>query len=187
MTADVSIDRPAAIRLALRDMVAERGFHGASMGVIATRAGVAAGTAYVHYESKEELVYATFLEVKGDLGAAVLTGYPADATPFDRWNHLLRASFRYLEEEPARARFLSQLEESPYYEEAHARHVARGDALTEAAAASDIVELLVDLPVEVIYAMSLGVAVRLVSSGVKLSEDELDTLVESTWRALTRE
>ena len=41
-------DRPAAIRRALRDLVAERGFHGASMGAVAKEAGVAAGTAYVH-------------------------------------------------------------------------------------------------------------------------------------------
>ena len=54
-----AMDRPAAIRRALRDLVAERGFHGASMGAVAKEAGVATGTAYVHYESKDELVYAT--------------------------------------------------------------------------------------------------------------------------------
>ena len=47
------VDRPALIRKALRDLVAERGFHGASMGAVAQVAGVATGTAYVHYVSKE--------------------------------------------------------------------------------------------------------------------------------------
>ena len=63
MTPTGEIDRPAAIRLALRDLVADRGFHGASMSDVARRARVAVGTAYVHYESKEELVYATYLAV----------------------------------------------------------------------------------------------------------------------------
>ena len=54
----MSVDRPAAIRRALRDLVAERGFHGASMGAVAKAARVATGTAYVHYESKEGAVHA---------------------------------------------------------------------------------------------------------------------------------
>jgi AcrR family transcriptional regulator len=41
-------DRAAAVRAALRTLVAERGFHGASMGAVAREAGVATGTAYVH-------------------------------------------------------------------------------------------------------------------------------------------
>lgn len=180
-----TIDRPAAIRLALRDLVAEHGFHGASMGAVARRAGVAAGTAYVHYQSKEELVIATYLEIKVELGAAVLAGYPADAPPKERWQHLLTTAYRFLEADPARARFLSQLEESPFYEEAHARHVDRGDPLSEIAAQPDIAQLLVPVPPPVIYGLSLGVAVRLIASGVRLSGSELDQLVESTWRAVT--
>lgn len=55
-----TFDRPAAIRRALRDLVAGRGFRGASMSAIAESAGVATGTAYVHYASKKELVLATY-------------------------------------------------------------------------------------------------------------------------------
>ena len=47
------------------------------------------------------------------------------------------------------------------------------------------VELLVPLPPQVIYSMSLGVVVRLVAGGSTLSDAELDTLVASTWRAIT--
>ena len=110
-----AVDRPAAIRLALRDLVAERGFHGASMGAVAKVAGVATGTAYVHYESKDELVYATYLEIKSELGAYVLDGFQPDAEPFERWHHILTRAYRHLAAEPSRARFLTQLEESPYY------------------------------------------------------------------------
>lgn len=180
------IDRPAAIRRALRDLVAERGFHGASMGAVAKEAGVATGTAYVHYESKDELVFATYLEIKAGLGNAVLDGLDQFATPFDKWDHMLRVSYRFFEEDPARARFLTQLEESPYYEEAHARLVADGDPLSEAASSPEFAALLVDLPPEVIYTLSLGVVVRLVAAGIPLKEDQVDALVEATWRAVTR-
>jgi TetR/AcrR family transcriptional repressor of multidrug resistance operon len=156
------------------------------MGAVAKEAEVATGTAYVHYESKDELVFATYLEIKEELGAAVLEGYDAAANPIDRWNHMLKTAYDFLSEEPERARFLSQLEESPYYEEAHARLVAAGDPLAEAAQSEDFTSLIVDLPNQVIYALSLGVAVRLIAAGVQLKDEELDTLVSATWRAVTR-
>ncbi len=181
-----AMDRPAAIRRALRDLVAERGFHGASMGAVAKEAGVATGTAYVHYESKDELVFATYLEIKASLGEVVLEGFDSEAVPEEKWSHLLNAAYRFFEEEPERARFLTQLEESPYYEEAHARHLASGDPLSAAVQSEEFMELIVDLPGEVIYALSLGVAVRLVAAGTRLKDEELDTLVTATWRAVTR-
>ncbi len=181
-----AMDRPAAIRRALRDLVAERGFHGASMGAVAKEAGVATGTAYVHYESKDELVFATYLEIKAELGAAVLDGFDTAASPVDQWDHMLKTAYDFLSEEPERARFLSQFEESPYYEEAHARLLAVGDPLAEAATSERFTSLIVDLPNQVIYALSLGVAVRLIAAGVQLKDEELDTLVAATWRAVNR-
>ena len=179
-------DRPKAIRAALRDLVAERGFHGASMAAVASHAGVATGTAYVHYESKDELVYATYLEIKQELGTAVLADLDLGAGPFERYRHLFIEAYRFLAEQPARAGFLTQLEESPFHEEARARLIEAGDRLVEASAASDFAALLVDLPQDVIYAMSLGVAVRLIAAGAQLKDEELDLLVDSTWRAITR-
>ena len=181
-----AMDRPAAIRRALRDLVAERGFHGASMGAVAEEAGVATGTAYVHYESKDELVFATYLEIKKELGEVVLEGFDSEALPEAQWSHLLKAAYHFFEEEPKRARFLTQLEESPYYGEAHARHLAAGDPLSTAVQGGEFMDLIVDLPGEVIYALSLGVAVRLVAAGTRLKDGELNTLVTATWRAVTR-
>lgn len=155
------------------------------MGAVAKEAGVATGTAYVHYQSKEELVYATYLEIKAELGVAVLATLDESDEPQERWRHILIQSYRFLSEEPERARFLSQLEESPFFEEAHARLVAAGDPLAETATAEDLAALLIPLPVEVIYALSFGVAVRLIASGVQLKPKELDLLVDATWRAVT--
>ena len=155
------------------------------MGAVAKEAGVATGTAYVHYESKEELVYATYLELKAELGAAVLAGHDPTAPPPERWRDILKKAYSFLAAEPQRARFLTQLEESPYYEEAHARLIAAGDPLVEMASNEDIASVLIPLPTEVVYALSFGVAVRLVAAGVALKPDELDLLVAATWRAVT--
>jgi AcrR family transcriptional regulator len=54
------VDRAAAVRGAVRTLVARNGFHGASMSAVASQAGVATGTAYTHYASKDELVLAAY-------------------------------------------------------------------------------------------------------------------------------
>ena len=64
--------------------------------------------------------------LKAGLAEAVLAAYDATASPFEQWRHILTTSYAFLAEEPERARFLSQLEESPYYEEAHARLAEAG-------------------------------------------------------------
>ena len=107
-------------------------------------------------------------------------------SPFEQWRHILTTSYAFLAEEPERARFHSQLDESPYHEEAHARLAEAGDPIAEAAVRQELVELMVDLPPEAIYALSFGVAVRLIAAGAQLKDNEIDTLVTSTWRAVTK-
>lgn len=156
------------------------------MSAVAKAAGVATGTAYVHYESKEELVYATYLEIKQQLGEEVVAQIDEEAEPQERYRQLWLAIYDHLAREPERARFLTQMEESPFYEIAHQQLLERGDKLVELAAREDFLELLAPLPMEVVYVLTMGVAVRLVASGLKLTDDELETLVEATWRAVTK-
>ncbi len=179
-----SVDRPAAIRRVLRDLVAERGFHGASMSAVAKAAGVAAGTAYVHYASKDDLIIATYLEIKTELAAAVLADHDGAADALEQYRHVLKATYRHMVELPERAKFLTQIEGSPYRAEAHVRFMERGDALVEALYPL-VADRLRPLPVEVISAMSLGLVVQLVASGIELTDPELDELVEATWCAIT--
>ena len=178
-------DRPTAIRRALRDLVAARGFHGASMSAVAREAGVAAGTAYVHYGSKDDLVVATYLEVKRELGQEVMAALDPAAEPRGRYLHMMTAMHEHLRREPERARFLTQLEESPFHERARAELFAAGDPIAEEATRPDLAERLVDLPLDVIYQLSMGVIVRIVASGVPLTDAELHTLIDATWRAIT--
>lgn len=181
-----AVDRPAAIRRALRDLVAADGFHGASMSRVAKAAGVATGTAYVHYESKEDLVLATYLEIKHDLGEDVASQIDMNVAPRERYGRLWLAIYQHLAREPERARFLTQMEESPFYEDAHQQLLARGDKLVAMATQQDFLELVAPLPLEVVYVLTMGVAVRLVAAGIELSDEELEMVIAATWRAVVR-
>jgi AcrR family transcriptional regulator len=178
------IDRGAAVRRALRVLVAERGFHGASMNAIAAEAGVATGTAYTYYPSKDEVVLAAYRETKAELAAAAVAGLDATATPAERFRSIWIASYRHLAANPDHAVFLLQVDSSPYREPAHASHHEAGED-PMMAQAGEILALLLPLPLDVLYELALAPAVRLAAAGAALSDDELELVAAACWRAIS--
>lgn len=181
------VDRAALVRRAVVELVAERGFRGTSMGAVADRAGVATGTAYVHYESKDELIVAAYREVKLELGRSAAAGIDPEYPPPERFRALWHGIHAHLAADPVRARFLVQIDASPYAAAAHAAVAGDpDDELMAAGAAPDLVALLVDLPLDVLYDLGIGPAVRLVASGLSLTGAELERAADACWRAITR-
>lgn len=178
-------DRAALVRAALRTLVAERGFHGASMSAVATEAGVATGTAYTHYGSKDELVLATYLETKAELGRAAIAGVVPDDSPSVRFRAIWLGMYRHLAAHPDHARFLVQVDASPYRAPAHAEVLGRGDPLIAAAAAPDLARQLLPLPLGTIYELGLAPAIHLVVGGATLTDAELGLVADACWRAIT--
>lgn len=175
------VDRAALVRRAMVELVSERGIHGTSMSQVAERAGVATGTAYVHYESKEKLLIAAFVEVKGRLGEAALADVDDSEDPRAIFDSVWRNCHRHLAGDPAIADFLLQVEASPLRVDAH-------DALPEDNLLSEMAQglssVLVDLPPAILYDLSLAPVVRLVASDTDLTTSEMDTLIESCWQAV---
>ena len=181
-----SVDRAAAVRAAVRKLVADNGLAGASMAAVATEAGVATGTTYVYYRSKDELLLAAYLELKGQLGAAAIDGIDTAMPPHERFVVMWTAIYRFLAGASERARFLVQVDSSPMAATAHQRAVAGGDdPLVGAASAPDMASLLIALPLEVLYDLGIGPAVRLAASGPRLSDRQLHLVAEACWRSIT--
>ena len=181
-------DRAAAVRAALRTLVARDGFHGASMSAVAREAGVATGTAYTYYSSKEELIIAAYVHTKAELASAATATIDPAAEPESRFQAIWIALYRHLASHREHAVFLLQVECSPYRERAHEASLAReGDPLIEQAARPDLAARLAPLPIEVIYELSLAPAVRLAAEGRALSDDELLAVARACWRAVSVE
>jgi AcrR family transcriptional regulator len=182
----VAIDRAAAVRRALRTLVARHGFHGASMSAVAAEAGVATGTTYTHYASKDSLVLATYLETKAELAAAATADLDAAGAPGERFRAIWLAVYRHMAANREHALFLLQVDCSPYRAEAHEAALAAGDPLIEQAAVPEIAARLLPLPLEVLYELGLAPAVRLAAVGTDLSGAELAAVADACWRALSR-
>ena len=116
-----------------------------------------------------------FLEVMATLWLPALLALP--------W--ALPASRRRLRRRDAR--FLLQVDHSPYRGQAHAAAMSdEDDALMAQVAEPDLMALLLPLPLEVLYDLALGPAVRLAASGEELGADQLAEVAAACWRAVTR-
>ena len=175
------------------------------MSAVAAEAGVATGTAYTHYASKDELVVAAYRETKlelasarskmaGDIqrrrsafAAAATAGLDPSVDAEARFRLLWLAAHRYLVSNRADALFLLQVDCSPDRDEAHEAALAEGDdPLLREAATPDIAARLLPLPLEVLYELGLAPAVRLAAGGIELSGEQLGAVDEACWRAVTR-
>lgn len=177
------VDRAGLVRRAVVELVAERGIHGTSMSRVAEQAGVATGTAYVHYASKEELLIAAFVETKWTLGEVVYRGLHPSGSSRDLFESVWRRTYDHLREDPAVARFLAQIDESPLRTRAH-EALPDDDPLLQLA--DQMADDLVELPIEILYELGLAPAVRLVASDTHLDDRQLSGVIEACWRAVHR-
>lgn len=96
------------------ELIAEHGFHGAPMAMIADRAGVGAGTIYRYFENKDVLINELYREVEAKLYAVLLEGYSTEKTFRERFLHLGTALLQFFIENPLDFRYLEQFHNSPY-------------------------------------------------------------------------
>ena len=107
--------------------------------------------------------------------------------PDERFRAIWLAAHRHLAANRDHALFLLQVDCSPYRAAAHeAATAGSGDPLLEQAALPDIAALLLPLPLEVIFELGLGPAVRLAATGAGLSGAELRAVADACWRAISR-
>ncbi len=186
MAPNPTTDRAAAPRQALRTLVARHGLHGASMSAIAKEAGVAQGTAYVHYESKEQLLVAAYLELKREMGNTSCADLDPAASPHDRFIQLWLGIHRFLAEEPERAQFMLQLESSPYARVAHEMGMAvPDDPIMAEAAALAAADVLAPLDLHALYDLAFWPAIRRAATHGTVDEPAARAIAEACWRAIT--
>ena len=91
----------------------EKGYHNTTTAEIAEAAGVAAGTIYIYFSSKEELLVAVFEEFLGLHMQRLREGVAHEATPEAKLRRLISLGLELMETNPDSARiFLSQLRQS---------------------------------------------------------------------------
>ncbi len=184
--------RDEIIRAAI-ELIAAHGFHGAPMALVAKRAGVAAGTIYCYFESKDELIRETHACLEGQLLAAVSENYPADQPVRERFLHIERRIVEHFIAAPTEFQFMEQFFNSPYGT-AHRREKLFGNQekgiifkLFEEALIQRIIK---DLPLPILCALAFGPLVDVcrdhILEFIVLDEALIEKTVAACWDSLKR-
>jgi AcrR family transcriptional regulator len=107
-------DKRDCIILAAMTLIAEQGFHGASMSMIAEKAGVGIGTIYRYFENRDALIRTMYKEKEESLVALLLADYPHDRPVRECFFHIGTGVIDYFIRNPLEFRYTEQFHNSPY-------------------------------------------------------------------------
>jgi TetR/AcrR family transcriptional regulator, repressor of fatR-cypB operon len=199
---DATIDRPApspigaspdkrqAILAAALRLIARLGLHAAPMSAVAREAGVAAGTLYLYFPSKEAMINALYLEVLEDRDRGMLREVAAASEGADAptglwafWHGLARWHLDH----PDASSFLQQFKSSAILTEEtraieHRKHAEGMTSFQRAVAAGR----LRDLSLQVFWALATGPIFMLVQMRDAGEMEITDDVLRSTFDGVCR-
>lgn len=191
-----SPDKREAILAAALRLIARLGLHAAPMSAVAREAGVAAGTLYLYFPSKEAMINALYLEVLEDRDRSMSA--PTEGTPDE--GAVVRAGLwafwhglaRWHLDHPDGSSFLLQCQASAILteetREAERRMNAAGFAHFDQAVASG---QLRDLPLHVFWALVAGPIFLLAqmrdAGEIEITDDVLHVTFDGVCRSVLPE
>lgn len=107
-------DKKKAIFISTMELVRERGFHGTPMSLVAKHAGVAAGTIYHYFESKEQLITELFDYAQQQVIEVVKRETCVDLPFKDCFFNLWSGLYAFYQNNQNLLRFFEQFVNSPY-------------------------------------------------------------------------
>ena len=107
-------EKRSAILKATMELITEHGFHATPMSMIAKQAGVAAGTIYNYFPSKDVLINQLYTELKAKMGSALLQNNESSGNLREKFFQLYHNLFQYFTEQPEEFIFLEQYSNSPF-------------------------------------------------------------------------
>ena len=108
------IDKQEKILEAALKLIVEYGFHGTPTSKIAQDAGVANGTLFHYYKTKDELIIALYEHIKRQISACVDINDASIADPKERYRKNYLSALNWSLENTLAFRFLQQFMSSPY-------------------------------------------------------------------------
>src|SRR5690349_16354456 len=106
-TAERGGDKRERILAAAERVFARRGFFAARVSEIAKDAGVADGTIYLYFKSKDELLISLFEQRMKQVNAVLRTALASETKPVAQLRALIRSYLRLVHDEPAAAEVLT--------------------------------------------------------------------------------
>lgn len=180
--------RDAILDAALHCFV-DRGFHGTAMPDIATRTGIAAGTIYHYFASKEELVNALFRKWKAEIARRVFTAFPQGAPTRQQFTVMWSEMVAFALAHPAAFAFLELHNHSSYLDAESAAadrslKVFAGAIVQQAQKDGIIKPLDAALLMELVFGAFIGIMRAHWEGRASLTPDQVAAAEQACWDAI---
>ncbi|CAF30347.1 TetR/AcrR family transcriptional regulator [Methanococcus maripaludis] len=191
MKANIEDKRKAIMDAALK-LFTERGFHGTSTAQISKEAGVATGTLFHYFPTKEDLINNLYFEVKADLSRTMVKDLEPQVNFKDRlkkiWDNLVRWGLDNHKE----FLFVGQFCNSPYIsnftrEEVMKEYFTIHKLIEDGVTAGTVKKLPLELVIAMFYQNSRTVVQVISSYGLSKDKNKIiDEGFEVIWAGLSK-
>ena len=185
-------DKRTAIMEATLKLFTERGFHGTSTAQISKEAGVATGTLFNYFPTKEYLINSLYFEVKGQLSHSMGREIEEQSTFQDKlrkiWSNLVKWGVDNQDE----FLFVGQFCSSPYItkftrEEVMKEYIFLHNLVDEGIKMGEIRDFSVELTIAMFYQGSRAVVNLILDSDPSLDENKIiEEGFQIIWRGLAK-
>ncbi len=185
-------DKRTAIMEAALKLFTERGFQGTSTAQISKEAGVATGTLFNYFPTKEDLINSLYSEVKGQLSHSMGKEVEAQSTFQDKlrkiWSNLIKWGVDNQEE----FLFVGQFCSSPYItkftrEEVMKEYIFLHNLVNEGIITGEIRDFSAELTIAMFYQASRAVVNLILDSDPSQDENKvLEDGFQIIWRGLAK-
>lgn len=180
-------EKRAALLQAALELFAERGFNNSSTALIAKRAGVASGTLFFHFKSKETLIHELFAVVQARIEENFLENVQMEMPMRARFLHVFSKLFRYLLENPKEFLFVEQYCFSPLSSREDSRSEKNGH-LEKLLLEAREQQYIKDAPLLALESIAFGPIAVLsrehATRGTPITDEVIQLTVEACWDAL---
>lgn len=183
-------DKRQQILSATLALLAKFGFHGFSIKQVAAEAGVAAGTIYLYFKDKQELIEQLHLDLMQEIAAAAFVDLPAGGGTFDQYRAICINLWGFCLNRPQLLFSKAQFDNLPpavlhtQYSDAREYFKPLLDLLERGRQAGEVVSL----PDDVLCALAIDpywqLARRHHLGLVQVNDELLEQVIAAGWRAM---
>lgn len=175
---------------AARKLLARNGFHGMSMKLLVQESGVAAGTIYLHFKDKQDILRQVHALVLSEIALAISEGYDPSLPLFDQYQALWRNLWNYFLTHRNTLMVKSQFDHLPNAAIKEDKEAAKSsfNAIVDFFETGRRSGILKDMPDEVLGDLSFepcaALARRQLLGVVAIDENLLDRCILASWHAI---
>ena len=187
-----AMDKRKKILDAAEVLLAERGFYGLSMKLLADHAGIAAGTIYRYFENKDDMINQLHLHIKQEIVATIFTGVDDSLSEKEKYSLFWRNAYHSALKNPNRVITISMLCLRP---NAEGNEIFTADEnlfapLINFYAKGIREQRFYDFPITVLIALSfesaINMAKKVMSKSIKLDEALIEQIIDVSWNAILK-